>query len=140
MPFAAADIREIQPSEIEAARLLLSQNGWERRVADPGLFRQLIARSQRAFVAVENGKVIGFARAICDDLSNGYLSMVVVDSNYRRRGIGRALVLAVMGDNPAMTWVLRAGRPQEIPFFERLGFTTSAIAMERVRRHESAVR
>ncbi len=127
------DIREIQPSEIEPARLLLSQNGWAHRVADPDLFSQLIAKSQRAFVAVENGAVIGFARAICDDLSNGYLSMVVVASNYRRRGIGRALVMAVMGTNPAVTWVLRAGRPQEIPFFERLGFTASTIAMERTR-------
>lgn len=127
------DIREIQASEIELARALLSQNGWSHRVADPERFRELIARSQRAFVAVEDGKVIGFARALCDDLSNGYLSMVVVDSNYRRRGIGRALVQAVMGTNPAVTWVLRAGRPEEVPFFEKLGFTASTIAMERMR-------
>jgi len=127
------DIREIQTSEIEEARRLLYENGWEHRVADPDLFNQLVSKSQRAMVAVEGEKVIGFARAICDDLSNGYLSMVVVDDAYRRLGVGRALVRAVMGDNPRITWVLRAGRPEAVPFFERLGFVPSKVAMERGR-------
>ena len=126
-------IREIQTSEIEEARLLLCENGWGHRVADPDLFSQLVAKSQRALVAVEGHRVIGFARAICDDLSNGYLSMVVVDAAHRRQGVGRALVRAVMGDNPCITWVLRAGRPEELPFFERLGFVPSKVAMERNR-------
>jgi ribosomal protein S18 acetylase RimI-like enzyme len=127
------DIREIQMSEIEEARRLLCENGWGHRVGDPELFRQLVARSQRAIVAVEGRSVIGFARAICDDISNGYLSMVVVDRAHRRRGVGRALVRAVTGDDPRVTWVLRAGRPEELPFFERLGFVPSKIAMERTR-------
>ncbi len=127
------EIREIQTSEIEEARRLLVNNGWGHRVVDPDLFSQLVANSQRAFVAVEDGIVIGFARAICDDLSNGYLSMVVVDRDRRRQGVGRALVDAVMGDNPGITWVLRAGRPEELPFFERLGFVPSQVAMERNR-------
>lgn len=126
-------IREIQTSEIEEARLLLCENGWGHRVADPDLFSQLVAKSQRVLVAVEGHRVIGFARAICDDLSNGYLSMVVVDAAHRRQGVGRALVRAVMGDNPRITWVLRAGRPEELPFFERLGFVPSRVAMERNR-------
>ena len=126
-------IRAIQPSEIEAARRLLSENGWGHRVSDPALFTRLIANSQRAMVALEGAELIGFARAICDDLSNGYLSMVVVHPDHRRRGVGRALVQAVVGDDPRITWVLRAGRPAELPFFEKLGFVPSAVAMERTR-------
>jgi len=127
------DIREIQTTEIEDARRLLCENGWAHRVADPEAFRQLVSNSRRAFVAVQESRVVGFARAIGDDFSNGYLSMVVVDADYRRQGIGRALVLAVMGDDPRITWVLRAGRPEVMPFFERLGFVTSKVAMERNR-------
>jgi ribosomal protein S18 acetylase RimI-like enzyme len=130
-------VREIRTSEIEDARRLLAENGWGHRVADPDLFSQLVSKSQRAVVAVEGRKVIGFARAICDDLSNGYLSMVVVDHAHRRQGVGRALVRAVMGDNPHITWVLRAGRPEELPFFERLGFVRSQVAMERNRAKSS---
>jgi GNAT superfamily N-acetyltransferase len=127
------NIREIHASEIEEARRLLSENGWGHRVADSYLFEQLVAKSQRAMVAVEGDRIIGFARALCDDLSNGYLSMVVVDHAHRRRGVGRALVRAVMGDDPRITWVLRAGRPEDLPFFERLGFVPSKVAMERNR-------
>lgn len=127
------DVRKIQASEIEDARRLLSENGWSHRVADPDLFRRLVWRSQRAIVAVEGSSIIGFARGICDDLSNGYLSMVVVDPRYRRQGVGRALVRAVMGDDSRITWVLRAGRPEELPFFEKLGFVPSQVAMERTR-------
>jgi GNAT superfamily N-acetyltransferase len=66
-------------------------------------------------------------------LSNGYLSMVVVDDQHRRAGVGRALVEHVMGDNPEITWVLRAGREGAETFFASLGFETSVIAMERPR-------
>jgi GNAT superfamily N-acetyltransferase len=127
------DVREIYTSELEDARRLLSENGWEHRVADPELFKLLVSKSQRAVVAVDGARVIGFARGICDDLSNGYLSMVVVHPAHRRQGVGRALVRAVMGDNQGITWVLRAGRPEELPFFERLGFVPSRVAMERNR-------
>lgn len=94
----------------------------------------LIAASQSVIVAVDGTQVVGFARAITDGLSNGYLSMVVVQESCRGQGIGTQLVERIVGDEPNMTWVLRAGRGGAREFFSRLGFTASAEAMERVRR------
>ena len=111
-------IRTIQLSEIEPARRLLAANGWAKRVADAAQFQLLVARSQRA---------------LCDELSNGYLAMLVVAQSHRRRGIGQALVKAVMGEDRGITWVLRAGRDGVAPFYEKLGFVRSDVAMERPR-------
>ncbi|KAA0985460.1 GNAT family N-acetyltransferase [Pseudomonas sp. ANT_J28] len=127
-------VRDVLPSEVEPVRLFLDQNEWAHRTGSAEHFAQLIANSQRTALAMKGSQIIGFARGITDGLSNGYLSMVVVCGQHRREGVGRALVEHVMGENPDMTWVLRAGREGASDFFSSLGFETSTIAMERPRR------
>ncbi|WP_277759195.1 GNAT family N-acetyltransferase [Pseudomonas sp. A34-9] len=126
-------VRDLLPVETESVRQFLGQHGWGHRTGSPEHFAQLLEHSQRKAVAVQGERIIGFARGITDGLSNGYLSMVVVDDQHRREGVGRALVEHIMGDNPDITWVLRAGREGAEAFFASLGFETSVIAMERPR-------
>ena len=126
-------IRDVQPHEAESVRQFLCAHGWEHRVGSAEAFALLLAHSQRTAVAVADSKIVGFARAITDGISNGYLSMVVVSQEHRLQGIGRALVEHITGDDPRITWVLRAGREGATGFFAKLGFQMSSIAMERLR-------
>jgi ribosomal protein S18 acetylase RimI-like enzyme len=129
------EYRPAQLSDLEPLRIFLSEQGWAERVGDSPQFQALLIKTDRTIVALNGERIVGFARALCDGISNGYISMVAVASDQRRRGIGRGLVDRLMeGDTEGkITWVLRAGRGSS-PFWERLGFTSSALAMERLRR------
>ncbi|BBP72749.1 hypothetical protein PHLH6_47530 [Pseudomonas sp. Seg1] len=93
-------VRDLLPAEVESVRVFLGQHGWGHRTGSSEDFAQLIANSQRTAIALKGTCIAGFARGISDGLSNGYLSMVVVDGQHRREGIGRALVEHVMGITP----------------------------------------
>ena len=129
------EYRPLVESDYDAARAFLSAMGWERRVRDPDRFRRMMERADRTVVAVEDGRIIGFGRALCDGVSNGYISMVAVAPDRRGRGIGRGLVTRLMtGDaDREITWVLRAGRGSA-GFWEKMGFAWSTVAMERARQ------
>ncbi|MDM0087206.1 MULTISPECIES: GNAT family N-acetyltransferase [unclassified Variovorax] len=127
-------VRGMTASDLEAVHRLLLANGWAHRVGEVGELGRLVAASQRAVVAVVGDDIVGFARAITDGISNGYLSMVVVAAPQRGQGIGQALVEHLVGSDPGITWVLRAGREGAAGFFAKLGFDASTTAMERRRR------
>ena len=126
-------IHPITTHELDAARRLLLANGWSGARFDPEPFAALCRGSREALVAVDGDRVVGFARSVADGVSNGYLCTLVVDVDFRRRGIARSLVARLMGDDPDQTWVLRAERPSLFEFYEKLGFRRSTVTMERLR-------
>lgn len=121
------------PQDYEQVRRFLSENGWAHRVGDPERFARMMQGVDRTVVAWDAGRVVGFGRALGDGVSNGYLSMVAVAEDRRGQGIGRALVRRLMGDDPEITWTLRAGRGSE-GFWQKMGFAASTVAMERTRQ------
>jgi len=130
----ALEFRSATTKEYQAIREFLRALGWDERVRDEARFQAMMENASRKVVAVDGGRIVGFARALCDDASNGYISMVAVAPDRRRERIGRGLIERLTGGESGrgITWVLRAGR-ESAPFWERLGFSHSVIAMERMR-------
>ncbi|HEX8566859.1 MAG TPA: GNAT family N-acetyltransferase [Pyrinomonadaceae bacterium] len=126
------EYRIVKPEDYELVRQFLAENGWEKRVADKERFQTMMENADRTIVAFEGERVVGFARALCDGVSNGYIGTVAVAVDFRGRGIGRELVERLIGDDTNITWVLRAGRGSR-EFWEKMGFTASNIAMEKTR-------
>jgi GNAT superfamily N-acetyltransferase len=130
-------VQDASPSEFEAVRQFLSANGWSHRVGTSEQFAKLLHNSQRTAVVFDGPHVIGFARGITDNLSNGYLSMVAVAPEHRGKGIGTALVEHVTAGPSTITWVLQAGREGASAFFAKLGFEPAPVAMQRARRQST---
>jgi predicted N-acetyltransferase YhbS len=126
------EYRPIKPEDYDAVREFLSETGWRERVADPARYKTMMEKADRTVVAFDNERVVGFARALCDGVSNGYISMVAVAPDRRGQGIGRELVRRLVGEERTITWVLRAGRGSKA-FWEKMGFKASEIAMEKSR-------
>jgi ribosomal protein S18 acetylase RimI-like enzyme len=78
-------------------------------------------------------RLVGFARAISDGVATAYLSTVMVDPDYRRRGIGRALVQRLMHGRDDVKFVLHS-RPDGIAFYAAIGFVPATDMMVRDRR------
>ena len=115
-------------------RQLMIDTGWGKRVQDPERFGRMMEGADRTVVALDGDRVVGFARALFDDASNGYISMVAVATAWRGEGIGRELVKRLMDVKAPsqITWVLRSAR-DSTGFWEKMGFRKSDVAMEIVR-------
>lgn len=125
------EYRAITPDDYEPVRQFLVREDWQRLSA-PEKFEKMMKNTSRAIVAFDGSSVVGFARALCDEVFNGYISTVAVAADRRGQGIGRELVRRIVRDDTGITWILRAGRGSD-GFWEKMGFKASEVAMERVR-------
>jgi ribosomal protein S18 acetylase RimI-like enzyme len=73
--------------------------------------------------AYEGARLVGFARAISDGVSNAYVSSVMVDPGQRRRGVGRAMIERLVGaaGDRHIKFVLHT-RKDAAAFYAALGF------------------
>ena len=126
------EYRGAVPEEYDAIRKLLIQVGWEKHVRDERQFQQMLENSDRTVVALDGLCIVGFARAICDGVSNGYITMVAVSPNERGRGVGAQMVKTLIGNDPRIKWVLTSDQ-NSVEFWEKQGFRLLECAMMKPR-------
>ncbi len=102
---------------------------WRRMLQEPppgAVFR----------VGIRDGKIVGIAMAGAGSGAEGedvprerQLSLLYVLESEYGTGLARALLDAVLGDDPAMLWVAERN-PRAIRFYERNGFTLDGARRE----------
>lgn len=98
--------------------------GWSAYTNEPGKLAAAIAGSDFVVTAVENKTLIGLARCVSDDVSIAYIQDILVHPDHQRKGIGKALVEAVLHRyaHVRQKVLLTDDRPEQLRFYETLGF------------------
>jgi predicted N-acetyltransferase YhbS len=101
---------------------LYRAHGWTH-ANDPTRLRTAVESSSLSIVAVDGGRVVGFARAMSDEAFAVYIADILVAPDRQREGIGRAMAEAILAHYPLERFhhqVLIAERGAE-GFYRRLG-------------------
>jgi len=116
-------VRSWDNNEIAA---LYRAGGWWKEEYDPAALGSLIQGSFSFAVAVDTktGKAIGMGRVISDGVSDGYIQDLVVLPDYRKSGIGREIVSALVErcTQSGITWIALIAEPYTEKFYLPLGF------------------
>jgi len=121
------EFRRFLRSDLRGVLRLCEQENWPSFPEDPGRAnRALTAPGVTTIVAVEGEAVVGFAQLLSDGEVQAHLSLIAVDSAYRRRGIGRELIVLALQEAGGLRIDLITDSAEEfyssIPHVRRAGF------------------
>lgn len=88
----------------------------------------MVENSQIVVTACDEGKMIGFARCVTDYVFNGQINNVIVDQEYRGRGIGKELISNILNSSKKVTYILR-GDPENVEFYKQIGFKDADLSL-----------
>jgi len=100
---------------------LFNQAGWTDKTSDLDRLQLMVENSQIVVTAWDEGNMIGFARCVTDHVFNGQINNVIVDQEYRGRGIGKRLMINILNSSKMVTYILR-GDPDNVDFYKHMGF------------------
>ena len=91
---STVDIRPFEDADAEGVARLATTVQWPS-LTDPDVVRTVCtAPGSSAYVAVDDGTLVGWAQALGDGVLQSHLSFVAVHPDHRRRGIARLLTVA----------------------------------------------
>ncbi len=141
-------IRDYQKGDFEATKKLMRQlvklykTDFDEKAWDMTLRQRTFSPQQRTLVAEYDGKIVGmcFVDVKWNEIGFiiGNIKNVIVDENYRQKGIATELlkvandILIEMGVDKIQINVNLAVKDHAIPLFEKMGFKREYIAMAKV--------
>jgi aralkylamine N-acetyltransferase len=119
-------ISKINSADPEQLKALYIGAGW-LEVSDsqtPEFLNHIIQDSAVFIGAFHKEKLIGMGRALSDLSSDAYIQDLTVLKEYRRKGVGKRIVQALIIElqKSGVDWIGLIAEPGAAPFFNALGF------------------
>lgn len=113
--------------DLPQLQALFAQTDWTNRRSPAAL--QAMLEQTRVCLAVWQGeRLVGFGRAITDDLFRAFVEDVIVAADCRGQGIGAAIVSRLLERLAHVEEITLNCHDHLIPFYERFGFTRTDMA------------
>ena len=100
---------------------LFAQAGWAANRA-PDAVQRMLDNTPARVCAWHGDQLIGFARAVTDDVYRAVIEDVIVDQAYRGQGIGTELVRLLLERLAHVEEIVLVCADEHIPFYARHGF------------------
>ncbi len=126
VPMKKIEVRIVREWNHEDIRHLYRTGGWWKEEWDPEGIRHVISGSLAFAVGVdlETGATVAMGRVISDGVSDAYIQDVIVLREYRRSGIGRRLLAALVSacEIKGISWIGLIAEPGTEQFYLPAGF------------------
>lgn len=85
--------------------------------------KKALANSYSCFGAFDADKLIGFARAISDGVSDAYIAEIIVSPPYRKLGVGAGLCTAIVKflKEKNIEWITAIASPEAFSLYSKVG-------------------
>lgn len=120
------EIKIIKKIDINQIINLYKEAGWwdSEDEKNPQIVKKILKGSFLFVGAFYNKKLIGMARVISDKASDAYIQDLVVLKNFRKRKVGKKLILFILDflQNKGIKWIALISTPNFSEFYKKLGF------------------
>ena len=123
--YSVKSLKELSAKHQQQLLELFAEVDFAEYTEDTQWIADAVANSVAAVGAFDNnGNLIGFARALGDQVSDCYIQDVTVDKRCRKNGIGKALVIELLQllHEKNIDWVGLIATPGKAEFYRKLGF------------------
>ena len=100
---------------------LFAQASWTA-ARSPAAIQTMLDQTRVCLGVWDGDQLIGFARAVTDDIFRATVEDVIVDQAYRGRGIGRELLRRLLDRLAHVEEIMLVCEDHLIPFYTALGF------------------
>ena len=96
--------------------------GERRPIENKKCIQGMLDHADILALALDDGKIIGVARAVTDFNYACYLSDLAVDVNYQKMGIGQKLIATVQEQLEDSCKIILLSSPDAVGYYPKIGF------------------